>query len=184
MLKKKKNNKQNNKQQNFCSKSPSPWCLTSLRMLPVLSFSVFPFALSCCLFLTEFCFRAVKDPASTSDAISGRCFDFGQAAASSGLPPLQTGMPVGPRIPHIWPSRILPPLASLCFTLPHPNVVKLFLSLLGCDPATCQGRGYTEPGPKYLQRALKGKESVKQSARVQHPPDRWESGKISVVNAA
>lgn len=131
------------------------------------------------VFNAEFCFRAVKDPASTSDAISGLCFDFGQAAASSGLPPLQTGMPVGPLIPHIWPSWILPPL---CFTLPHPNVV--LLTSLGCNPATCQGRGYTEPGPKYLQRALKGKESLKQSARVQHPPDCWESGKISMVNAA
>lgn len=122
------------------------------------------------VFNTEFCFRAIKDPASTSDAISGLCFDFGQAAASSGLPPVQMGMPVGLQIPHIWPNRILPPLASLHFASPHPTVLKLLLSSLGCDPATCQGRGYTEPGPKYLQRALKGKESLKQSARVRHPP--------------
>lgn len=73
-----------------------------------------------------FCFPAVKDPASLSNAISGSRFDLGRVAPSFSLSSLQTGVPVRPgayvRSYRFGPSRVFLPLlhrASLTHIKQH-----------------------------------------------------------------
>lgn len=81
----------------YSSKSPAPWCLTTIRMLPVLSFCLHIHSFMLFVSNVAFCFPAVKDPASIRNAISGFRFDLGQVATSLSLPSLQTGVPLRPR---------------------------------------------------------------------------------------
>lgn len=100
-----------------CSKSPAPWCLMTLRMLPVCSVFAFPFALLCLLFpMWRSVFLLLRN------AFSGFPLDWGQVATSSSLPSLQTGLPVRPhayvRSYRFCPNAVLLPFLR-CTSLTH-----------------------------------------------------------------